>query len=210
MQVSAQRARLFSVSSRLPRASRGAKVCAFCRPQPRDRDNPQASYSRCQGASSVIPPAPSFEGTGVDGFFFRAVLRRAGLPLCHFAHSPHNPSFRAESAQRGFCAPCASPGRGISLASHATSRLWSDSGLRLQLRHIALAPAARHKLAQPVRAGYFASRIESAVGAAHLPNKSSYFRVRAAGETVARDLLFSSRRLRRISEFSLYTNDRSL
>jgi hypothetical protein len=34
--------------------------------------------------------------------------------------------------------------------------------------------------------------------------------VRAAGETVARDLLFSSRRLRRISEFSLYTNDRSL
>ena len=64
--------------------------------------------------------------TGVVGFRFRAALWRAG--------------YAAEGSAFLFIP--------------AASALWRHDKLQLQPRHIAPAAAARHKLAQPVRAGH--------------------------------------------------------
>jgi hypothetical protein len=105
-------------------------------------------------AQATCKPSPLAPGSHSP----RRQLGTGGPTLApRIAHSPHGPSFRAKSAQRVFCAPCASPGRGIPLASCAASRLWSHGGF-------AASPASRRSSASgapqvsPAREGWETSR----------------------------------------------------
>lgn len=201
MQISAQRVDLSTLSSRLPRASRGAEVRAFCRPQSRDRGNPQASNGGRLGPFFVTP-------TEVAGFFFGAALWRAG----HSAGLLRSASKNViPSEGLRFLQTVVEGSRQSTSFTSSTSRLVILSRvLCLHQRHIALAPAARHKLAQPVRVGNLCikNRERRRRGTPStqilLLSHVNRRRGRCGG------LLLSSFRYRQIPEFSLYTNDRSL